>query len=201
MEFDKIGGSDEDLVRSFYSGDTTALGSLIKRYEHLWYYIFKTSNSKDKSLIDDILSETFLAMVKELKSVGFIPKDKGSFRSWIYEIAHHRCIQANKKMARQPINLSKEYMESFGYREKRDDIETYQYQMQKLNEALTKLAPKERRLFELRRQGLSYRQIQPDPYFQYYSIGQLRVKYCRIIETLRTILKEGQKNGEQEKQG
>ena len=191
--------SDEQLIDAYRSGDATALDLLIKRYEHLWYYIFKTSNSKDKSLIDDILSETFLAMVKELKSGGFIPKDEGSFRAWLYEIAHHRCIQANTKLARQPISLSKEYMEAFGYREKRDDIETYQHQMQKLNEALTKLTPKERRLFELRRQGLSYQQIKLDPDFQDYSIGQLRVKYCRIIETLRTILKEGNKNGDQER--
>lgn len=48
---------------------------------------------------EDVTSEVFLQVVRDLDS---FEGDEPSFRSWVFTIAHHRLIDAQRKLSRRP---------------------------------------------------------------------------------------------------
>jgi len=188
--------TDEDLVEACRLGDLPAWELLLKRYEQpLRYFLLPFSWIKDASFIDDIIQLTFLTIFKGIKEGKFDPS-KGSFKRWAYGICQKICLAENRKYRRQPKPISERYPEEFpddlvAHRpEPTPDPEVFDRQRTQLARALEMLTPPERRLFDLRRQGLSYQQIKQLPDFQKFSLGRLRLKYYEIMEKLRTIIKK-----------
>jgi RNA polymerase sigma-70 factor (ECF subfamily) len=54
---------------------------------------------------EDVLGETFLQVARDI--AGFEGEEAG-FRSWVFTIAHHRLIDARRRSARRPVELSPE---------------------------------------------------------------------------------------------
>lgn len=54
---------------------------------------------------EDVLGETFLQVARDI--AGFEGEEAG-FRSWVFTIAHHRLIDARRRSARRPVELSAE---------------------------------------------------------------------------------------------
>ena len=54
---------------------------------------------------EDVLGETFLQVARDI--TGFEGEEAG-FRSWVFTIAHHRLIDARRRSARRPVELSPE---------------------------------------------------------------------------------------------
>ena len=52
---------------------------------------------------EDVLGETFLQVARDC--AGFEGEEAG-FRSWVFTIAHHRLIDARRRSARRPVELS-----------------------------------------------------------------------------------------------
>jgi RNA polymerase sigma-70 factor (ECF subfamily) len=75
-------------VQQARAGDAEAWNVLLKRYQlPLYVYVFELVHNEQASL--DIVQETFVNAVRHLDSL----LDDEKFGSWLFGIAHQKCIQ------------------------------------------------------------------------------------------------------------
>ena len=89
---------DALLVKSYVAGDETSLATLINRHQSK-IYGFIYSKISDRDLSDDIFQDTFIKVIKTLKSNSY--NEEGKFLPWVMRIAHNLIIdhfRRNKKM-------------------------------------------------------------------------------------------------------
>jgi len=101
---------DEQLVRSYLSGDQTALNSLINRYRNR-IIAFIISKVRDKSLAEDIFQETFFKVINTLKKGKY--NEEGKFFPWVMRIAHNLSIDHFRKINKNKFIRSKENFNIF----------------------------------------------------------------------------------------
>ena len=83
-------------VQEARAGDPAAWDALFKRYQlPLYVYVFELVHDEQASL--DIVQETFIAAVRHLGSL----RDDDRFGSWLFGIAHQKCIQHWRKSGRE----------------------------------------------------------------------------------------------------
>lgn len=89
---------DALLVKSYIAGDENALAVLINRHQSKLYG-FIYSKVGDRDLTDDIFQDTFIKVIKTLKSNSY--NEEGKFLPWVMRISHNLIIdhfRRNKKM-------------------------------------------------------------------------------------------------------
>ena len=89
---------DALLVKNYIAGDEAALAILINRHQSK-IYGFIYSKISDRDLSDDIFQDTFIKVIKTLKSNSY--NEEGKFLPWVMRIAHNLIIdhfRRNKKM-------------------------------------------------------------------------------------------------------
>jgi len=80
------------------AGDAAAWDALFRRYQlPLYVYIFELVRDEQTSL--DIVQETFINAARHLGSL----RDDARFGSWLFGIAHQKCIQRWRKQAREEM--------------------------------------------------------------------------------------------------
>ena len=90
---------DALLVKNYMSGDENALTTLINRHQTK-IYSFIYSKISDRDISDDIFQDTFIKVIKTLKSNSY--NEEGKFLPWVMRIAHNLIIdhfRRNKKMS------------------------------------------------------------------------------------------------------
>lgn len=89
---------DAALVNSYISGNEAALETLIKRHQsRIFGFIY--SKVGDRDLADDIFQDTFIKVIRTLKSNAY--NEEGKFLPWVMRIAHNLIVdhfRHNKKM-------------------------------------------------------------------------------------------------------
>jgi RNA polymerase sigma-70 factor (ECF subfamily) len=90
--------SDNELiVRFVHNNDYEAIEALINRYKNKVYtYIFL--NVKRQELAEDIFQDTFVKVIKSLKSQKY--EEDGRFISWVIRIAHNLIIDHYRRLAK-----------------------------------------------------------------------------------------------------
>jgi RNA polymerase sigma-70 factor (ECF subfamily) len=89
---------DALLVKSYVAGDENALATLINKHQSK-IYGFIYSKISDRDISDDIFQDTFIKVIKTLKSNSY--NEEGKFLPWVMRIAHNLIIdhfRRNKKM-------------------------------------------------------------------------------------------------------
>jgi RNA polymerase sigma-70 factor (ECF subfamily) len=90
--------SDALLVKNYIAGDENALTVLINRHQSkLFGFIY--SKVSDRDIANDIFQDTFIKVIKTLKSNSY--NEEGKFLPWVMRIAHNLIIdhfRRNKKM-------------------------------------------------------------------------------------------------------
>lgn len=89
---------DALLVKNYIDGDENALSVLINRHQSK-IYGFIYSKISDRDITDDIFQDTFIKVIKTLKSNSY--NEEGKFLPWVMRIAHNLIIdhfRRNKKM-------------------------------------------------------------------------------------------------------
>jgi RNA polymerase sigma-70 factor (ECF subfamily) len=82
------------------AGDPEAWDALFRRYQlPLYVYVFELVHDEQTSL--DLVQETFIAAVRHIGSL----RDDAKFGSWLFGIAHQKCIQRWRKQSREEILL------------------------------------------------------------------------------------------------
>src|SRR5690349_13477526 len=82
------------------AGEPAAWDALFHRYQlPLYVYVFELVHEEQTSL--DLVQETFLAAVRHIGSL----RDDGKFGSWLFGIAHQKCIQRWRRQTREESAL------------------------------------------------------------------------------------------------
>jgi len=92
--------SDALLVKDYIAGDENALAMLIKRHESK-IYGFIYSKVSDREVSNDIFQDTFIKVIKTLKSNSY--NEEGKFLPWVMRIAHNLIIDFFRKSKKMPL--------------------------------------------------------------------------------------------------
>lgn len=91
---------DALLVKNYVAGDESALATLITRHESK-IYGFIYSKIADRDVSDDIFQDTFIKVIKTLKSNSY--NEEGKFLPWVMRIAHNLIIDHFRKNKKMPM--------------------------------------------------------------------------------------------------
>lgn len=94
--------SDSELVSLYINGNEEAFKELLNRHKNR---VFTTIHLivKDRYLAEDLLQETFIKVVKTIKSGRY--NDEGKFLPWILRIGHNLAIDTFRRSKRYPTVL------------------------------------------------------------------------------------------------
>ena len=92
--------SDALLVNNYIAGDENALTILIEKHQTR-IYGFIYSKISDRDLSDDIFQDTFIKVIKTLKSNSY--NEEGKFLPWVMRIAHNLVIDHFRKSRKMPM--------------------------------------------------------------------------------------------------
>ena len=82
------------------AGEPEAWDILFRRYQlPLYVYVFELVHDEQTSL--DLVQETFIAAVRHIGGL----RDDAKFGSWLFGIAHQKCLQRWRKQNREEILL------------------------------------------------------------------------------------------------
>ena len=99
--------SDAILVQEYISGSEKAIEKLINRHQ-LRIFNYIKSKVLDRDTAEDIFQDTFIKVIKTLKSGVY--NEEGKFLPWVMRIAHNLVIDFFRKSNRIPtIENSDEY--------------------------------------------------------------------------------------------
>ncbi len=102
--------SDAVLVKFYVEGDEDALATLIKRHQSK-IYGFIYSKIQDRDICDDIFQDTFLKVIKTLKSKSY--NEEGKFLPWVMRIAHNLVIDHYRNSKKMPFQRDSEEFSIF----------------------------------------------------------------------------------------
>lgn len=115
---------DAVLVKNYISGDESALASLIERHQSK-IYGFIYSKVNDRDLSDDIFQDTFIKVIKTLKTKSY--NEEGKFLPWVMRIAHNLVVDHFRKSKKMPFQRETEEYSIFNYMS--DNAPTIESQM------------------------------------------------------------------------
>ena len=91
---------DALLVQNYVSGNENALDTLIKRHEsRIFGFIY--SKISDRDISNDIFQDTFIKVIKTLKSNSY--NEEGKFLPWVMRISHNLIIDHYRKNKKMPL--------------------------------------------------------------------------------------------------
>jgi len=131
---------DALLVDHYIAGDENALAVLIERHQSKIYgFIYNKLNDRDAA--DDIFQDTFIKVIKTLKSNSY--NEEGKFLPWVMRIAHNLIIDYFRRNKKMPMMRETDEYSIFSYLtdssqnvEGRIITEQVENDLQKLIEAL-----------------------------------------------------------------
>ncbi|RZJ99234.1 MAG: sigma-70 family RNA polymerase sigma factor, partial [Flavobacterium sp.] len=85
---------------NYVAGDENALASLIKRHQSK-IYGFIYSKTGDRDVSEDIFQDTFIKVIKTLKSNSY--NEEGKFLPWVMRIAHNLIVDYFRKNKKMPM--------------------------------------------------------------------------------------------------
>ncbi|MGG7035094.1 MAG: RNA polymerase sigma factor [Flavobacterium sp.] len=92
--------TDALLVKNYVAGDESALAILINRHQSR-IYNFINSKIQDSDVSNDIFQDTFIKVIKTLKSDSY--NEEGKFLPWVMRIAHNLVIDYFRKNKKMPL--------------------------------------------------------------------------------------------------
>lgn len=95
-----VADSEQLPVQQARDGDPAAWDTLFRRYQlPLYVYVFELVRHEQTSL--DLVQETFIAATKYIAGL----RENGKFGSWLFGIAHQKCIQFWRKKGGKEVLL------------------------------------------------------------------------------------------------
>ena len=92
--------TDALLVKDYVAGNEDALAKLIKRHESK-IYGFIYSKIPDRDITNDIFQDTFIKVIKTLKSNSY--NEEGKFLPWVMRISHNLVIDHYRSTKKMPM--------------------------------------------------------------------------------------------------
>jgi len=103
---------DAVLVKNYMSGDESALATLIQRHQSkIFGFIYSKVNDRDLS--DDIFQDTFIKVIKTLKTQSY--NEEGKFLPWVMRIAHNLVVDHFRKSKKMPLQRETDEYSVFNF--------------------------------------------------------------------------------------
>ena len=152
--------SDEALYARWIGGDLRAFDALYARWERPLFG-FVRAFVRDQAEAEDVLHEAFMSILRERR------KDIRSFRSWIYEVTRHLCLNRarSKKRATRALEEVKSFALSGGEASEHHDASSVENEIDArrraiaLERAVSKLPETFAEVYRLRASGMSYDEV------------------------------------------
>jgi RNA polymerase sigma factor (sigma-70 family) len=110
--------TDQQLIHLYASGDENGLKILIDRYKSKIYTSIYM-RVKDEYVAEDIFQETFIKVIKTIKSGGY--NEEGKFLPWVIRIAYNMVIDYFRKEKRSPTVITGDGYDIFEVMDFADD--------------------------------------------------------------------------------
>jgi RNA polymerase sigma-70 factor (ECF subfamily) len=91
---------DALLVKNYIAGNENALAILINRHQSK-IYGFIYSKMADRDVADDIFQDTFMKVIKTLRSNSY--NEEGKFLPWVMRISHNLIVDHYRKNKKMPM--------------------------------------------------------------------------------------------------
>jgi len=137
--------SDAILLKNYIDGDESALAILIERHQAK-VYGFIYSKVGDTTISDDIFQDTFIKVIKTLKTNAY--NEEGKFLPWLMRIAHNQTIDFFRKNKKMPMQRETEEYSIFNsMSDSAQNIEgkLIEFQVEKDLKRLVESLPKDQR--------------------------------------------------------
>jgi RNA polymerase sigma-70 factor (ECF subfamily) len=116
--------SDEDIWRSFQSGEDAAFNMLYARYGDRIYGYLRMLLTSSPALLDDIFQETWILVFKNRQR--FDSNGPGSFAGWLFKVAHNAAISEVRKVHHttsiEELTIDSELIEGFVVEAKQENF-------------------------------------------------------------------------------
>ena len=103
---------DALLVKNYIAGDEQSLAILIERHQSK-IYGFIYSKIADRDVTDDVFQDTFIKVIKTLKSNSY--NEEGKFLPWVMRIAHNLVVDHFRRNKKMPMQRETEEYSIFSY--------------------------------------------------------------------------------------
>lgn len=103
---------DALLVQQYIAGDELALSKLVERHQSR-IYGFIYSKLNDRDLCDDIFQDTFIKVIRTLKTKTY--NEEGKFLPWVIRIAHNLIVDHYRKNKKMPMTRETETYSIFEF--------------------------------------------------------------------------------------
>jgi RNA polymerase sigma-70 factor (ECF subfamily) len=121
------------------AGEPEAWDILFRRYQlPLYVYVFELVHDEQTSL--DLVQETFIAAVRHIGGL----RDDAKFGSWLFGIAHQKCIQRWRKQNREEVLLDEIPESPDEFEDGPDDLLIRREQEAQFMQLLNQLPPPQR---------------------------------------------------------
>ena len=130
---------DQLPVPQARAGDSAAWDILFRRYQlPVYVYVFELVHDEQASL--DIVQETFINAVRYIDGL----REDGKFGSWLFGIAHQKCIQRWRKQVREESALEELGADEPEFGSGPDEMLISQEQEKEFMKLLNQLPPAQR---------------------------------------------------------
>ena len=186
--------TDSLLVNEYILGNENALSTLITRHQSK-IYGFIYSKIPDRDVCDDIFQDTFIKVIKTLKSNSY--NEEGKFLPWVMRISHNLIIDHFRKNKRMPMLRETEEFSIFSILKDEDlNIENKLISNQidlDLKKLIAELPKDQREILQMRFfQDLSFKEISEETGVSINTaLGRMRyamINIRKIIEKNNIIL-------------
>lgn len=172
----------ENIIKGCKKGDNESFSLLVDRYSKRFYGFFY-SQTLDRQVSDELLSEFYLKLVKNIKSYS-----GGSFEAWMYKVASNVRYDYLRKHIRERENSSKYFEQKVYLDEPIIDEEQDEYEDYDLPAAMQQLDEDSRELLAMRFYSeLSFKDIAKATG---KPLGTVLAKTHRAVAKMRQILEK-----------
>ena len=141
------GEEDVRLIQRVREGREEALQQLHRRYAPLVFHL--ACRTVDRSAAEEIVQDTFLAVWR--RAADFDPS-RGSFRTWLLSIGHHRMLDELRSRSRRPQVVGDQLLDQAALSAEDplpDETLWKEYQRDAISEALAALPKPQRAALQL----------------------------------------------------
>ncbi len=165
------------------AGNAAAWDALFRRYQlPLYVYIFELVRDEQTSL--DLVQETFINAARHIGSL----REDGKFGSWLFGIAHQKCIQRWRKQAREEMLRDEFANAPIEFETAPDDLLIREEQEAEFMRLLNQLPPPQRSVLLLHFvEGFSLEEIAG---ITGVSVGTVKSRLHYAKKALRKLLEE-----------
>ncbi len=151
--------TDAELVERCAGGDEIAAEELYERFRLPFYAYFNRMLGGDRASADDLFQELWIRIFEKLSSC----RNPERFAAWSFQIARNLLMQHFRDSARRgkfvTLTLDGELPEMPGEPEAPEGTEMAEDMAARVEQLLELLPHAQREVFQLRRSGLSFKEI------------------------------------------